>query len=224
MSKYLTFFFILPFLSIGQGSGKVWIEYGVKKKLTKDLECGLEMTNRFGSSGLETFFPQASLKYSVTKWFKPSIDYRAIFDKNDFGNYSFSNRINLNATFKHTIDRFSFGGRFRYQYAFAHLRSTSDYDVEFDQAIRLKPEVSYDLNNSFLTPVASIECFYDPNYGPLGQRFSKFRMFLGTEFELDGPHDISVGYIFDRQINLPDPKTKHILSVSYTFELGADKN
>lgn len=218
---------IIVFLSLSlnclsQGSGKVWTEVGVKGKLTKNLEWGFEWTNRFGSNGLETSFPQASLKYKVTKWFKPSIDYRAIFSREQNSNYHFSNRLNFNTEFKHSIDRLEGSLRLRYQYSFQHLGSKS-YDVEFDQAFRIKPQISYDINDFFLSPVASIEYFYDPSFSELGKRFTKYRIQIGADLDLNSAHEINIGYILDQQINLPAPKTKHILSLSYTYNFGFEK-
>lgn len=223
MNKLILLCCFVPLLSFSQGEGKVWTEVGVKGEITKNLEWGAELNTRFGANGLETYFPQVTLKYKVTEWFRPSIDYRAIFDKEDNGNYSFSNRLNFNANFKHVVKRFTLSGRIRYQYAFNRISSVNTYDVEFDQAIRIKPEVSYDINNSVLSPVASVEFFYDPNFGPYGQRFSKYRIFAGLEFELDGPHDISIGYIFDQKIQVPNPRTRHVLNLSYTFNIGQNK-
>lgn len=224
MFKGLFLAICFPVALFSQSSVKVWTEIGVKGSITKKLDWAAEVSTRFGVSRLETFFPQVSLKYKVTKWFRPSIDYRAIFNINKFGNFSFTNRLNLNAEFKKDIKRLSVSGRIRYQYSFNRLISNELYDVEFDQAVRFKPQISYDLNNSFITPVVSIEYFYNPTPGPLGQRFTKYRAFIGIEFEFDSPHEISVGYILDQQINVPKPKTKHILSISYAYNLGFSKD
>lgn len=208
--------------SFSQGYGKVWTEIGAKGKFSKKLEWGLEWTNRFGSNGLETSFPQATIKYKVTKWFKPSVDYRAIFSRQKNTNYDFSNRLNFNAEFKHTIDRLQGSLRLRYQYSFDHISSQS-YDVEFDQAFRIKPQISYDINDFLLSPTTSIEFFYDPTFSKLGRRFTKYRLQIGADLDLNSAHEISIGYILDQQINLPAPETKHILSLSYTYNFGFEE-
>jgi len=223
ISIFVLLFGFIPFFGFSQSSGKVWTEIGVKGAITKKLDWGFELTNRFGNTGLETFFPQATLKYKVTKWFRPSLDYRAIFSRENNGNYSFSNRLNANAEFKHTIDRFTFSGRIRYQYSFDRFIASDNYNVEFDRAFRFKPQVMYDINNSFLSPVVSIEYFYNPTFGPLGQRFTKYRAFAGVELEIDSPHVISIGYILDQQINIPAPQRKHILSIAYAYNFGYEK-
>jgi hypothetical protein len=201
--------------------GMVWADLGVKGKFTKDLEWGVSFTSRVGAATNQTFFPQVNLKYKVTKWFKPSIDYRGIYKLDKYGNYLFSNRLNFNTEFKYAKKRLDLRARLRYQYSFNTLTSSSGYDAEFDQAVRLKTQVQYDLNNSFLSPILSFELFYNPAFGPSGRQLSKYRGFAGVALEIDGPHDISVGYILDQQMNTSNPLTKHILSISYTYNISS---
>jgi predicted porin len=203
--------------------GKVWTEIGVNGKIIKDLDWATELTTRFGVNGLETVFPSISIKYKVKKWFKPSVEYRYIVDRENFDTYSNSHRLNFNADFKRSFDRLTIKSRIRYQYSFDRLLDSELYSPEFDQAIRLKIGGTYDINNSFLSPVISGELFYNPMYGPYGQQLTKFRLFAGVDIEMDGPHEISVGYIFDNRINLSRPLTKHILSLGYSYKIGGSK-
>lgn len=216
--------FILPFSLFSQtNEGKVWTEIGVNGKIIKDLDWATELTTRFGVNGLETVFPSISIKYKVKKWFKPSVEYRYIVDRENFDTYSNSHRLNFNADFKRSFDRLTIKSRIRYQYSFDRLVDSELYSPEFDQAIRLKIGGTYDINNSFLSPVISGELFYNPMYGPYGQQLTKFRLFAGVDIEMDGPHEISVGYIFDNRINLSRPLTKHILSLGYSYKIGGSK-
>lgn len=224
MFRVLLLTLCLPFLSISQqSSGKSWTSIGVKGSINKKIDWAGSFTARIGGSNDQIYFPQVSLKYKVTKWFRPSLDYRAIFSLNKYGNYSFTNRLNLNAEFKYVLNRFSLSARIRYQYSFNRIISSADYNAEYDQAIRWKPQISYDVKNSFLTPVINIEFFYNPTFGPLGQRFTKYRAFIGVDLEFDSPHELSIGYMLDQKINLPYPATKHILSINYAYNLSYKK-
>lgn len=220
MRRVLFLLIFLPSITLAQHEGKVWTEVGVGGNVIKDLQWGLDVTSRFGSNGLETFFPQVTFKYKVTKWFRPSIDYRFISDRQKQGYYSYSHRINFNAEFRYSIDRLYLKSRIRYQYGFNRLSNSPLYDPEFDQAIRWKLEGKYDINDFFLSPVVSGELFYDPMYGPYGQQINKARVFAGFDLDLNSPHSISVGYIYDAKINLPKARTRHILSLSYSYDLS----
>ena len=54
-----------------QQEGKIWLQTGVKNQFKKNWEWSIDLTNRVGSDGLETFFSQASIKYKLTKWLIP---------------------------------------------------------------------------------------------------------------------------------------------------------
>jgi hypothetical protein len=224
LNKALSFIFcfVLTTLFSQESEFQTWIETGVKGKIIKRLDYSADLTTRVGNLGVETFFPQATLKYKITDWFKPSIDYRIVFKKEPNLNYSGSNRLNFNLNFNKLFDRLNVGLRMRYQYSFNQI-SGANYQPEFDKAYRIRPSLSYDINNSILTPSASVEFFYNPANGPLGKRFTKMRAFIGTELELKGPHGIEIGYIYDQSLNLPDPSTRHILNLSYVFKIESPK-
>ena len=215
--KFLFLAALAPFSLFAQSVGEVWSEIGAKGEIINDLDWSVELNNRFGGAGHETFFPQFSVKYKVTKWFKPGIDYRVSFEKDDFTNYQRSNRLMLNARFEKGLDRFETEFRVRYQYEFSRWSRNTGYDYTTDHVIRFKPEVKYDIDNSFFTPYANMEWFCGLNYGE--RSFYKMRIGLGTDFELDGPHDIGIGYIFDRELQDFTPKKRHILTVSYKYKL-----
>lgn len=200
---------------------QTWIQTGIKGKFTKRLEYAVDVTNRVGNLGVETFFPQGTIKFKVADWLKPSIDYRLIYRKEPNLNYTGSNRLNFNLQFNKAFDRLNVGLRLRYQYTFSQI--TNNYQPEFDKSYRIKPSISYDINNSFLTPVATIEFFYNPTNGPLGRRFTKMRLFVGTELELKGPHGIELGYLYDQSLNLPNPSTRNVLNLSYSYKIDPPK-
>jgi hypothetical protein len=107
----------------------------------------------------------------------------------------------------------------RYQYAFNSF--SESYEPEFDNAYRIKSYFEYDIKKSIFTPSTSFELFYNPENSELGKRFNKIRFFIGTELELQGPHNVKFGYIYDQRINHPKERTRHIASVSYTYKLKA---
>ena len=218
MKQLILFLFLFTGVSAySQHEGMVWAEVGMSGKVAKRLNASLDINSRFGASGLETFFPQIGLKYKVTKWFRPSIDYRFVLDKDRYGNMLSGNRLNFNANFEKSKKRFELGARLRYQYAFNRFVNSGEFDPDLDQAWRLKAGMKYDINNSFFTPLFSAELFYNPQFGP-DQGFSKMRICAGTSFELDGPHKVSVKYQMDKRFDF-GRDIRHVLAISYGFKL-----
>mmetsp|Transcript_5436 Transcript_5436/g.7263 ORF Transcript_5436/g.7263 Transcript_5436/m.7263 type:complete len:222 (-) Transcript_5436:16-681(-) len=195
-----------------------WTTVGVEGDLVKKTDWTAELNTRFDNNGVATFFPQVGISYKLTKWLKPSLEYRFVIDKNDYGNYKAAHRLNLNAKFKENFDRLGLGMRVRYQYAFDN-RGSFDYDADFDQAFRFKPEISYDINNFILTPEVSTEFFYNPNLGEGGRRFDKMRFALGASFDLNNDHDISFKYQLDKRFYAYDRGVRHVLAISYKYAL-----
>ena len=198
----------------------VWTELGLHGDLFKKSDWALEANTRFNDNGVATFFPQLGIDYKVSKWFKPSLDYRFLVDKNKYGNYKSSHRINVNLNFKTKIvKRLYVGTRVRYQYGFQQFGAPTSYNDDFDQAFRVKPSVSYDINNSIFTPTFSAEWFYNPELGENGRQFTKIRIGIGSKLELSGPHNVSFKYQIDKRFNNFKSGLRHVASFSYEYEI-----
>lgn len=196
----------------------LWTKVGVRGKITKKLNWSTEVNTRF-IPGVQTFFPEFGLSYKVTKWFQPSIDYRFVFDKNKYGNFLSSSRINLNAAFKHKIKRFSVGLRLRYQSSFSRKISGTniDYNSDFDQAFRFRPNIEYKIKKTWFTPVISFEWFVNPVDGP-DRGLTKTRLAIGTKINLKGPHEASIKYQVDNRADFSRGR-RFVFSMGYTYKL-----
>jgi hypothetical protein len=201
-----------------QSSFQIWSETGVKGKISKKIDYSIDITNRFGQYKLVTFFPQASIKYKLADWIKPSIDYRWIANREDNGNYLASHRINGNLQFSHSLKRFNFGLRVRYQYSFKGV--TANYEPEFDKAIRIKPSLSYDIKKSVFSPIVSCEFFYNPAQGYWANRLTRIRSFVGVDINLKGPNDLQIGCFYDQKVNLPGLESKYVFSIAYAYNIS----
>ena len=214
-------FVFLVFLcgnGLAQNSFMGWGKVGVKGKIVKRFDWDAELNARVGRNGLETFFPQVGITYKLQKWVKPSLEYRFIIDKNQIGNYKSSHRLNANLNFEKEWKGVGAELRVRYQYAFNRVNTLS-YDPDFDQAIRLKPAISYKIPNSIFTPDVSCEFFYDPLYGPRGQRFTKLRAAIGSKIKLSKQHSLSIKYQIDKRIRDYGKGIRNVIAVSYSYKL-----
>lgn len=203
-----------------QVSPELWLSGSVKRDLSERISSEASLDLRFYEfSAPGTLFPQLSLDYKLLDGIKFSVDYRMIFDENKFNNYKFTNRINLNSTFKYHFKHFDVKCRFRYQTAFGTLRRVGNYSPEFDEAFRIKPSIDIILGKkSNFDPFISGEWFYSPENKANGNRFTKVRFSAGTEINLPGPRSLEISYIFGKTINLPKIGSEHILSLSYSYE------
>lgn len=219
-SLFVCFWILFQFGMAQTTEQALWVETGVKYEMNKRWALGAELNQRFGTYGLETFFPQVSLKYKVTKWLKPSVDYRYISSKLFDEPLLASQRINANLQADYTKKRWSFGLRVRYQFSFS--RWNTSYDAEFDQAWRIKPSITYDINDFVLSPVWSAEFFYDPTYHQHGRQFDRIRYFTGFMLDLNSPHELGLGVYFDQWINQV-PRQRVMYSIAYSYAIQKKK-
>ncbi|MEY5036718.1 MAG: hypothetical protein RLZZ110_1735 [Bacteroidota bacterium] len=222
MLRYLLLFSLLPFFGYSQNNTVLQScnELGLSYKIDKKQSLGLELTTRFDVAGLQTIFPQVSYKYKINKYLKPSLDYRLIGSKDDFGNFTIQHRLNANLQFAHEIKQFELGLRLRYQ--FSANRSQTDFGSEFNNAIRFKPSIAYNLDNSKITPSAGMELFYNPMDGQVGYHLSRIRWNVGVAIDLKGASDLEIGYIYDQRIHNPGALNRAILNLSYGYALEAN--
>lgn len=195
----------------------VWTEFGTSGDLVKRTDWSFELDTRWDNQGLATFFPQVGIDYKLTKWLKPSVEYRFLVDRNKYGNFKTSHRINVNAKFGEKIDRLSLEFRLRYQYAFSQFGAPTEYNADFDQAIRMKPEIEYDIDNFFLTPGISAEFFYNPRLGENGRQFDKMRLAFGLKLDTKGKHDVGIKYQIDKKFYAYNEGLRHVIALSYEY-------
>jgi hypothetical protein len=196
-----------------QTDNELWLSGGAKYSLTKKLDLSGELNLRMEPFVLNTVFTEFSAKYQVTKWFKPSVDYRIVLDRNKYGNYKGSQRLNLNANFGTNWNRFEFGMRVRLQTTLSRVRTTESSFSDLSPGWRIKPEVLYDINNSILSPTFSTEFFFK-NDAFSGMYMNKVRIAAGVDFETIGPYNVSLKYMYG--FSLYSPKYEHILAFSFT--------
>lgn len=192
---------------------QLWLSGGAKYSYSKKLDLSGELNFRMEPVVLNSFFTEFSAKYQVAKWFKPSIDYRLLLDRNQFGNYKFSQRVNLNANFGRTWNRFEFDLRARLQTTLSRVRTPESSFSDLAPGLRIKPEILYDIDNSFMSPVISSEFFFrnDPEYG---FNMNKIRVAAGLDFEMIGPYNVSLKYMYGFSIHAAE--YEHIIAFGFT--------
>ncbi len=198
-------------------SFEVWKGIGLKYKINKKIQLSGSYNMRFGDTQFSTLFPEFTAKYKITKWAHLSVDYRRVSKRELNGNYLGANRMNVNIKLRRNINRWGYNLRLRYQMSSANGINTN-YESDFDEAFRIKPQVTYDIKKSIFTPFMAAELFYNPLSGPLGKRIDKMRYTLGTDLELDGPHSIGVFIRVDHRLYTVN-SFKTIIGVNYQLNL-----
>lgn len=223
--KYLIIVSFLFLTSICLGQNRLWLSSGVKTNVfNDDFRVQALLEGRFYDNGrYDKIFPELDVRYEITKWLKPSIDYRLIFNQSRIGHErTIGHRLCLNLNIDYDYDRFDFQFRARYQYSFVRLSNNSGYDPDFDNAFRIKPKIKYDIKGSKIDPLIEGEWFYNTNFGEFGKQFVKYRFAVGVDINLPDKQELSIKYRYDYEFNVPNPWRSHVLSIGHSFEYERD--
>jgi hypothetical protein len=209
-----------PFLGMSQVDHEAWLSGGAKYSVNKKFDLSGELNLRMEPIVVNTFFTELTAKFEVKKWFKPSVDYRFVLDRNKFGNYKLSHRVNFNANVGTTWNRFDFGLRVRYQTTLSRVRTPESSFSDLAPGFRIKPSILYDINNSIISPEISTEFFFDRDAID-GVFLNKLRFSAGAEFETLGPYNVSLKYMYGMALH--GEKYEHLVSFSFTRKYKSAK-
>lgn len=202
---------------------ETWSSAKLKYKANKKWSFGVQGQFRldYNSSELKGFFTEFSTGYKIAKKFEISAGLRYINKNDNEGNIQGTEhyfRYQLDATYKHKIDKFSLKYRFRYQNVNEMGLSKEEGDVPV-QYFRLKATAEYNIKNWKFDPILSAEIFNKYEKDSYDNGFSDYRVTLGTNFKTKSYGKIGIFYRIEKEISSFYPKTTHIVRFKYTYTL-----
>ena len=198
-----------------------WNTIGLNYKLNKKWSFSLEEQLRLKEdiSEIDEYFTQLSAEYKIVKNFRLGGGLRYIRENDNQGNiqgYENYFRFNLDATYKHKLNRFSLGYRLRYQNK-NELGVSSDEGDYANQNIRLKTSIKYNVKNWSLDPKFSAEIFNRFQEDNDNNGFNKYRLTIGTDYDIKNFGEIGLFYRFEKDLNVDIPETTNIIGLKYTY-------
>jgi hypothetical protein len=219
----LTIFISLPLFSNAQDGTyhtirdfETWSSINLRYKPTNNIKLSLSQQLRLkdNSSTMDLYFTQLGLDYKLANFLSIGFASRLITENYDQGKIKGNEshlRWQADLEFNHSVSRFAFKYRIRYQNK-DELQKTTD---EIKKTIRLKVASTYNIKNWKLDPTLSAELFngITNNDGIYKARYtlsSDYKLkkgslgaFLRTEKELFGDY----------------PKRTNILGIKYNFTI-----
>lgn len=211
------------------GQNRLWFSSGLQTTvLDKKVRLGASMSARvYSNTRWDKFFPEVSARYNLSEYFKPSLDYRYVINQQRNGHeITTGHRINLNFNGQYEVDRFELKMRVRFQYKFNSVLGGADngYDADFDNAIRLKPALKYNIEGSKVDPLLESEWYYNTANSASGKQFTKYRFGIGVDIKLPNAHTLTLKYRYDYEFNIADPQRFHILSLEHEYSYKPKKS
>jgi len=189
---------------------ELWTGVNLKKDFLDDkMRFGITQEFRFhdNATSINNFFTEAELGYKFFKGFRADVGYRFIRNNRNSG-YRSEGRFFTDLNYKHKLDRFKLGYRFRFQNQSA-LGDVTDDDVV--NKFRLRFKLAYNIKSWKLDPYFSAEGFFTQttnriNYIPTITEeerisgFEKYRLTLGTSYDITKKINIGAFYRYEHEL------------------------
>jgi len=212
----------LPFCASTQytDSGS-WVSFGVEKKLAKGLTGEAIAESRFGDqfSNASSIFTDLVLTYKLHDNIRISGVYRIGLRSQADGYYLPRHRFAIDLMIKHSIDDWKFGYRLRYQNNNRALAS-SESGIQYESGYRNKLSLSRKLmKRTWLKAQGEI---FSSQIDDLIQP-TDYRLKLGITRGVKKRHDLSLGLLYQTEIDNSDPDGEFIIFLGYSIELKKKK-
>ncbi|MGB1031087.1 MAG: DUF2490 domain-containing protein [Flavobacteriales bacterium] len=216
--KHLTFVcLLLPLAAFSQLNDQgAWISLGLKKKLKGPYEIELSPEIRMdqGMSRNASIFVDAAFNYKVNKWASMSAVLRQSWKSELDGAYFSSQRFALDFSFDKSVRKIKCAYRLRLQ---SQLNSAyQEENPELKQAIRHKFSTKFKVIKKTQASLA-FEMFQTVSNTDF--TWSDVRCKAQLSRKLKKRNYLTMGYLFQNQLNTKYPLREHVLLVGYKLEI-----
>lgn len=195
------------------------LEYDASDKFRIGFETQLRLKE--DASVVDEYFGELNMMYKLPANFRLGTGFRYIRENDNRGNiqgYENHFRYHVDISFRHKFDRFGLLYRVRYQNKNELNISKDDGDIH-REAIRLKARFNYNFKKWKLDPVLSGELFNRFRQGNSENGFNKYRLSIGSNYKFKKVGNIGLSYLFEKEFDVLNPRSFHILKLSYIFKI-----
>lgn len=196
----------------------MWIGIDLEKKIGNGLAIQFSDEIRMNEniSEVGTWFNEIGLEYRINKVISASVAYRLIQKRRLDDSYSTRHRYLINLNFREKLGNISLSFRARYQSQYRDVLSSDNGKLP-DNYLRTRVMAKYDTNKKYV-PFLSGETFFHLNH-PEGVVFDNYRLSGGISYEWNKKSSLNLGYMVDREINVSNPWTNYIITLSWEQRL-----
>lgn len=205
-----------------------WTSLGIKYKLNKKWSFDLEEQLRLKEniSEIDEYFTEVNAKYAISKSVKIGGGARFIKENDNNGaiqGYEDKFRFHFDLTYKHLLKK-KLSVKYRLRYQNKNELGISKENGDFaSEHFRIKTTFLYDFKKWKLDPKVAAEIYYNVTENEENE-FSKYRLTLGTDYNIKEIGALSIFYRIDKQLNILNPKTRNIIGLKFVYELKTKKN
>ncbi len=203
--------FLIPLFPFAQNSDfEFWPSAELQTNLSKKFRFSVEQQMRLddNASQFKQTFTEAGLRYRLSDYFGVRANYRFIIRPDDI-----EQRISSDILVRYQKKKFPL--RFNYRMRFQKTYRGGGRDpVNF---LRNKMQISYNLSKA-VDPFIAAEFYYRIWNKP--NEFQKYRLDAGLEWRLSKKSDLAVFYRLQKEINVNNPATDHVIGMGYSVTIS----
>lgn len=197
-----------------------WHNIQFEYKFNKKFKVGISEQIRLDENSLklDRFFTELELEYNFWKGFDLGAGYRFITEQKKSG-LSNGQRWNLDLAYSNKVNRFKFNTRIRYQSKIEFPKTENDKE----NYLRLKLKIDYNIKDWKFDPYFTSEIFRTTNH-TFKNSWDNYRFTLGTNYDFNKHHALSLFYGGEKELNVANPKTTFLFGLGYKYTLKHKKN
>ena len=197
---------------------ELWTGAKYKKKIiTSNLSFNTEIELRLRKDITEfkSLIIEPGLNYEVTRFFETDAGLRYVLHQTRNGTREQGLRYYFSISLKHSIIRFKFNYRFKFQSTDDDFIDTKSFQNSVN-VLRNKFLINYNIEKCRFTPYLSSELFsHFINDEPISHY--NLRITLGSKIDLDKIKNINLFYRLDHELNNSDPFNIFVLGVRFNI-------
>jgi len=203
-----------------EGDFASWTSVKVEYEPNDDWTFALSANLRFKEnvSVVDEYFPQLKIDRRIVKGLKLAVGGRYIRENDTKGNiqgYENHFRYQLDAKYKHDVQRFSLKYRVRYQNK-KELESSIKPGGASVKRLRFRATVEYNIGDWKLDPELAFELLGRFNEDA-PYEIDKYYLTLGTQYKIKKAGSIGTFYRIIGTIGQEESLLRHIIGLSYTY-------
>lgn len=196
----------------------VWLQLGVDRELTDrlDLKGGLQVRTLGSFIRYQTSFFDLGLDYKIAEGVDAEVNYRLGYRQDVAGNFDLRQRFNFDLSYEYDFGKPELSMRLRYQAARRGVAAFEERIPELREAFRYRIKGSTEIVDDFDVDL-SYEWFMSRD--ERGFDWSDWRLRVEFKRKINKRQDLTFGYLLQRQVLTADPRTEHVITLGYSFEL-----
>lgn len=195
-----------------------WYSATINREVLKDVEVSVSPEIRFfdNHTRLDSWILEGDIAVKLNKYLKFGGLYRYCVDFTNPDAHERENRWGLYGKLSYRLKPIDVSYRCQFQQEYSNYYSSPNGTVP-ENVWRNKLQVKYNRKSQDWSPYAYAEMFYTA-FPEWKQGRQKARLSAGIEYKINKDFDLSLGYLFNKEMFVSNVMTTHAIAINLAFD------